>query len=589
VDGESKEVTQGNSYTISGLDVYADTVFYFPKETQTSSVKLSFGKGKLTLNNGQTAKTGQSEDTIEGTLVGLTGSSTQGLSRLTIAVSAKDSGVDYILKDGTFEDPVFGSFKVANGGLTTGTTDSITIDNSGTTAASLKFTDYRGYEKSLSWLYTGTGSWAPALNASSTKTYHVVEGEAVPRNDYVLLTPSQRSEFSHIYQYTTYSSIGSSGAYIELKDTMSGTSQKVYLTDQSNCGGTFYVDGQQYYVNVSSSTYAAYFTWGATANYQDAGTATTLYPLIQAAGGEWIALTTQVTLTNGTTYELPDKASFTYLNTTHNNSAQQWARLHYNISATHVMTIANPSTNVSIYPAVVVLEEEGKDSSNTNVRDAVIAYAADGSGSGVDVAIQTPLLSAATYYCGTDTSGTCQALDSDNSVTEYYDRYGTFVSYDSDSNGLVEITYPDDQAYFNAAIGENPVFATSTSAGGTYKEAVPITNPVAKFASEVPATSSLSQDVVSFGGPCANEFAKKVLNEAWGVTDSCQAYREDSELNANGKGLFEIVEDVFSSGQKALIVSGWTGEDTRNLVDNHLIKPSKMMAMSGAQYKGSVA
>ena len=181
------------------------------------------------------------------------------------------------------------------------------------------------------------------------------------------------------------------------------------------------------------------------------------------------------------------------------------------------------------------------------------------------------------------------SLESDSSVSQGGDRYGTFIQYDSDSQGQAVIYYPDDQAVANLAIGADPSFSTSTSAGGTYKEAVAITSPVAKFASEIPQTTSLSRDIIVVGGPCANELTKTLLNTAWEVEDSCAAYREDADLNAAGKGLLEVVEDAFGSGQKALIVSGWEGADTRALVGNYVMKPSKMATLSGAQYKGSTS
>jgi hypothetical protein len=43
VNGDSKQITQGNAYTINGLETYVEAIFYLPKPTQYSSVKLSFG------------------------------------------------------------------------------------------------------------------------------------------------------------------------------------------------------------------------------------------------------------------------------------------------------------------------------------------------------------------------------------------------------------------------------------------------------------------------------------------------------------------------------------------------------------------
>jgi len=545
VDGESKEVTQGNSYTISGVDVYVDSVYYYPKESQVSQAKLSFGSSKLILENGAAVKVGQSEDTVEGTLVTLTGTAGTGISKITIAVTGKSSSEDYILAGTPFVDPVFGTLKVAFNGMETGTTDTITIDNSGTTAATLKFTDYRGNEKTITWAYTGSSSFAPALNATSTRAYHVVEGETVKKNDYILLTPSQESEFSHIMQYTAASSIGSSGAYIELKDVMSGDTQRIYLTDTGYASASFYIDGQQYFVkNVSSTDQTFKFYWGSGASATSAGDKVTVFPLIKAKGGEWITLTTPVTLTNGTTYELPTNTSFTYLVGTHNGTVQTFGRVKYNITSAGQLRLADTSGNAITYPAVLILEEKGKDTSNNEVKDAIIVKVQDGSGAGVDLTISTPILTAATKYSAT--------MESDNSVTMYMDRYGTTVKYDSDSQGLVEITYPDEQATAVVAVGSDPKF--TTAAGGTTVEtAVKITEPVAKLDTEID-TTALTGDLILVGGPCVNTLVAELLKD----TVTCETW-------AYTTGIIKEVENAFGSGHKALIVAGTTKDDTRSL------------------------
>ena len=549
VDGESKEVTQGNSYTISGVDVYVDSVYYYPKESQVSQAKLSFGSSKLILENGTAVKVGQSEDTVEGTLVTLTGTAGTGISKITIAVTGKSSSEDYILAGTPFVDPVFGTLKVAFNGMETGTTDTITIDNSGTTAATLKFTDYRGNEKTITWAYTGSSSFAPALNATSTRAYHVVEGETVKKNDYILLTPSQESEFSHIMQYTAASSIGSSGAYIELKDVMSGDTQRIYLTDTGYASASFYIDGQQYYVNVSSSDQTAKFYWGTSANANSAGSKVTVFPLIKAKGGEWITLTTNVTITDGVTYELPTNSSFTFDISTMNGTTPQYGRVEYYISSensgtTATLSLADGSGNQIGTPAVLILEEKGKDTSNNEVKDAIIVKVQDGSGAGVDLTISTPILTAATKSSAT--------MESDNSVTMYMDRYGTTVKYDSDSQGLVEITYPDEQSVAVVAVGSDPKF--TTAAGGTTVEtAVKITEPVAKLDTEID-TTALTGDLILVGGPCVNTLVAELLKD----TVTCETW-------AYTTGIIKEVENAFGSGHKALIVAGTTKDDTRSL------------------------
>jgi S-layer protein (TIGR01564 family) len=124
--------------------------------------------------------------------------------------------------------------------------------------------------------------------------------------------------------------------------------------------------------------------------------------------------------------------------------------------------------------------------------------------------------------------------------------------------------------------------------GGTYKEAAPITNPVAKFPTEISQTSTLNTDLIVVGGPCANDLAKTLLNTKWNVTDACDQWFADDTLKAGGNGLLSIVEDIFGSGRKALIVAGTNAADTRNLIQNYVIKPTKMATLTGDEYKGTV-
>ncbi|MCD6591144.1 MAG: S-layer protein [Candidatus Aenigmarchaeota archaeon] len=180
-----------------------------------------------------------------------------------------------------------------------------------------------------------------------------------------------------------------------------------------------------------------------------------------------------------------------------------------------------------------------------------------------------------------------------NNEWKYVTNYGTYIYVTGDNNGKsdVSIYNPGKRpAFVNVAIGSDPTFTTSTSTGGTYNEAVPVTNPIAKFPSEVSQDSTLDKDLILVGGPCANDIVKTLLNEAWNTSDSCDYWlNQDDVLKNGGNGLIKVVEDVFGSGHKALIVAGTNAEDTRALIANYVIKPSKMSTLTGDEYKGPVA
>ena len=172
----------------------------------------------------------------------------------------------------------------------------------------------------------------------------------------------------------------------------------------------------------------------------------------------------------------------------------------------------------------------------------------------------------------------------------YLSNYGTYVIHDSDSDSAM-LYYPGNRpAYVNVALGSDPDITSTGVAGGTYNKAVPITNPVAKIASEISQDSSLNKDLILVGGPCANGIVETLLKTAWNKTSACDYWLsgDDTDLAA-GNGVIRVVENVFGSGQKALIVAGTNAADTRALIANYVIKPTKMATLTGAEYKGSVS
>jgi hypothetical protein len=281
------------------------------------------------------------------------------------------------------------------------------------------------------------------------------------------------------------------------------------------------------------------------------------FPLIKLKNGEYITMVKSTTFgsTAGVIYELPGNTSATIYNSTTSIDA---GRLQYKFTAaasTTTLTAINMTGSLGVAlqsaPALLIYEEQAKDYSNNDVKDAILLTVADGSGTNTDVTIQPPVMTA-----GVQGSA---AMQSDNSVTIYGDRYGANVVYDSDSQGLATVLYPDDQAAAMVGAGSDPKLSAS-GAGGTYDSAVKIKNPVAKFDNEV-STASLTADLILIGGPCANSLVATLLSSE---STTCSS-------DANGfitkypNGLIKEVTNAFSSGHKALIVAGTNGAGTRAL------------------------
>jgi hypothetical protein len=560
VDGVSKEVTEGNSYVISGVDVYIDSVYYFGKEAQVSQVKLSVGSKKTILENGQPVKIGKDEESIDNTLVTITGGAS-GISTLEIAVAAQDSDEDQITEGSStpYTDPVYKTFKVAFGGITpaldSATRDIIKVDTTTDTTATLKFKDARGNEKTIEFAYDTDASAAgftASLVDSESRPYHVVEGEAVQEKEYIVVASG---DFSHLFQVTDIDNIGTSTAKVVLKDVFSGESITINLEAPGYTNATTYIDGQTYKVNATATTVR--LTWGTDADFGNVGNETTVYPLIKANNGEEIALLKNVTLTTNPSawFFLPGSTTAQLIQNT--TTSLTVGRLTYTLTGGATTNQITAINNVAINDTVGVLvyEEKGKNIAGTEVQDAVIITVGSDGTSSPKMEVKQPTLTAAT------TSGYV-SLKSDTSVSKNIDRYGTMVSFDTDDQNEVTISYPDNQATVNVAIGSDPKFTTVTGAeAATVEQAVKITNPVAKLASEV-NTAALTSDLILVGGPCANSLVKTLLDAAWNVTDSCAEF-----LNryTSGQGIIKEITDAFGSGQKALIIAGTDAPDTRAL------------------------
>ncbi|MCK4714029.1 MAG: S-layer protein, partial [Candidatus Aenigmarchaeota archaeon] len=218
----------------------------------------------------------------------------------------------------------------------------------------------------------------------------------------------------------------------------------------------------------------------------------------------------------------------------------------YENATSGVLTIETASE-----PSVAILEEEGEDLSGTDVQNAVIAEAGDNAaGITIKTGSGTPLFS--------DIAATGWLSTSDSDVDVASDRYGVLVQANSDEQGTADVYYPDTQAVMAVGIGSNPVFSVSGE-GGTVKEAYQITSAIGKLANEISSPSTLNRDVILVGGPCANTLVATLMDVA-STWPECGVPFEN--LN---DGIIKEYTDAFGSGQKALVIAGVVGDDTRAL------------------------
>lgn len=567
VNGETDGTlySAGESTSIQGLTIYIKSVLYASSTDLTQNyATLSLGSQKLTLEDGSKVKVGETPTSIDGTYVSITGTPGTGISKLEIAVAAEDSVGDYIASGDTFTDPIFGTFKVAFNGLIPSFDSEdrsvITLGTSGDNSATITFTDYRGHEKTVYFAYdndTSTSTVTPILADTSGRVYHVIEGESVQENEYVLLS---QGGFSHIFQVTDIDDVGDSTGTpkVDIYDIFSGDTITIYLEAPSYTNATTYIDGQTYYVNATSTSVK--FTWKAdasdTASPGNPGSIITLFPLIKGKNGELITFFNNATSTFGSTsgikYEFPGGSAGTTIATVTNDTTSITAGriTYYFTPGSSSATLANISgVAFDNYPTVLILEEKGKDTSGAEVRNAIIAKTAT---IGTSAPYKMGWSSSVTFTDAINPSFI--TLVSDTYTSKTVDRYGTLVTRNTYGQGTITISYPNDQATAAVAIGSDPVF-TTTAGGATVETAVKITEPVAKFDNEID-TTALTGDLILVGGPCVNTLVAELMGT---TLENCM------DVWTYTKGIIKEYENVFDSGKKALVVAGTYAADTREL------------------------
>jgi hypothetical protein len=545
----SDTLVQGDTDQVGGLDVFVKSILYSAVQGVDSLAIVSLGSSKLTLTHGSAVTVGTST-TLDGTLVDLVGTTSSGVSRITVSVAASDSTEAYIGDGDSFTDPVFGSFKLAFNGLTpdlTASSRDVVTAAAGTTQVTTTFTDSKLNTKTQSFAIDNAGTIA--LNATTTQAINVVEGVTINQNDFFVFAPSQESEFGHIFRLSSMSGISGSSPKFTLEDVITGSSTTYELGN--NGQKTFFVDGQQI-IAMNESSAQMNFTWG--------GSASTAFPLIKLKNGEFMTFITNTTvLTQGTTYELPGNTSVTL---TAELGVDGWelvsaGRISYyfiNDTATN-MKLVNISSSAGTlladeFPAILIQQEQD----NTTNKDFVLieTYARDTTNNYIG-------LRAPTFSDGTVMSA---SWSSNNQMTSAVDIFGSYITRlsPSGSGETVTVYYPDTQAIATIGVGSNPTF--SVGSAGSVEQALPITSPIAKFASEITSPSSLSNDVILVGGPCANALVA-TLAETEASIPSCD------EWNL-AEGLIKNIDNAFGSGKKALVVAGTLAADTRNMASKAL-------------------
>jgi hypothetical protein len=600
VDGESKEVTEGNSKKINGIDVAVKSVTE-STALDTVTATLLVGSNKLTFTNGQAVTQGSDDENVDGTKVHITGG-TGAVTKLTVEVFRPDSNNDAVLPGASFVDPVFGSFKVDFAGmsipLASDARDTISLASSGDKALELTMTDSNSNEKSFTFAYNNSGQ--SFLGNSNNETIGVIEMANMSRvtgvgSDRFIVLGNE--EYGHLVELTNLvnsSSTDYTKDKVRLTDVFSGENYDATFTSEGS--GTISIDGKSYTVIMSNTGTTTEEELYVQFKYPAADSADAtnfvVFPTIKSASGALVALYEPLTLTmsqiNGTAtstssgtsvFRFPDGDGYTSVTATYagdiNGAGGQWliggnavnltavganytavtvGKVTYNFTGSGTVNettiyVQNPeaSSNAALTRPGLIIFEEKDDASNY---EAIVVDSENSAGTGTDgYGFNDVMFSSSTMY---------EKSMKDSDFTQNVDLFGVLATVDGDDSDQKKLTlaFPDNQIYAQLFIGELDSSITAGSvSGGSATELGQVT----VYDNE--ASSVSSKNLIVVGGSCVNSVAATLLGEP-----ACSADFTALTDVAAGEFLLKVFDSPLNSDKLAMLVAGFNAADTSKAI-----------------------
>ncbi|MFA5259453.1 MAG: hypothetical protein WC402_05255 [Candidatus Pacearchaeota archaeon] len=501
VDGVSQAVTEGNTYKVSGLDLYVKNVIGPNVAGETRAVELYLGSAKVTLEDGNSVVKGST--TVYGTSVAITSSGNK-VSKiaLTVVPSSLDNRIKYIKENASMTDPIFGTFKVSFGSIEPGLADTardeIQIKATGEQKAKLKFTNKVGNTYDQEMFKPSSAIALSSLKNATTfgfDSYDVItttSGEA-NENDYVI---TGSNEYSQIWQVTR---IDVPNKRVVLRD-MAGDSQTISLTD-STVGSTATL-------SLADSSSATITLVGNTTGGNLNVTVNKATAVVYTKGGAKIDMTALIAPANATT-------TGGLINITEETAYNDGSYTN-NVGGTIGLTPIN----------VTMLYDAATRTGN-------------------DMYIYSIAVPDTTSSNGLGTVG-----DYD---TYYLTKYGSVVKYSGNNDKIFDMMYSKSASALKVYIGE---IASSITPGstGTATGAVTIVKD-----SEIASVSD--KNLIVVGGSCINTVAAKILgSDSPLCADDFSAI---TKVSAGGY-IIQTVTSPYNSGKVAMLVAGFNAADTQN-------------------------
>ncbi|MFC1704744.1 hypothetical protein ACFLZ6_00265 [Nanoarchaeota archaeon] len=219
---------------------------------------------------------------------------------------------------------------------------------------------------------------------------------------------------------------------------------------------------------------------------------------------------------------------------------------------------------VDVHNVIIYENPDGSNDDGTDTQTTIsVNLTYDSTDEEID--IKTPTIP------GADFAGWKDMSDSNNDDKIAMTYFGTYLVHDDENKRSVDIKYPSDEVYGNGFVSKVGADVTTTTSGGESVMIQRIEVGATKLASEV--SDVKAQNAILVGGPCANSAAADAL----GNPADCAAGFEE------GKGLLQVVE--FANGNVAMIVAGYSADDTRNVAT--VVANYKDYALSGTKMEVS--
>ena len=249
---EQKEVNEAASKKVNGVEVGVNSA-----DESTALNKLTaevvVGADRVTLQDGNAVKIGSDEDTVDGTNVEFRDSSNSrttymgNVTRMLFQATAVDSSHDAMVPGDSFTDPVFGSFKVDFSGISIAadstSREDIVVKNSGNDKMSVKFKDYSGAEKTVTYVYNKTDSDGSGMQLADSDGDNIIveENALVNKSYYVVLANKDRGGLYEITGLTNSSSTTASDDELTVRNVFTDASTTAKATSEGS--GTITVEG----------------------------------------------------------------------------------------------------------------------------------------------------------------------------------------------------------------------------------------------------------------------------------------------------------------------------------------------------------